>query len=163
MVPDGKLHLVPFAGLQNRQGRYAVEAHVITYAPSGTVLQLLRSLPPERKSQLPLLAVGNATYEEASAAQLTSADREDGLTRVLYDARGASFPQLPSTEKEVTTAAQIAGKKSVLLLGRNATEAAFKAQPLSNFKLLHLALHGIVDPTFPDRAALVFAQDPKSA
>ena len=43
-----------------------------------------------------------------------------------------------------------------------ATEAAFKAQPLANFEIIHIAAHGIASPKFPDRAALVLGSDPRS-
>ena len=37
IVPDGKLHLVAFEALLDPNGRYVVEEHVISYAPSATV------------------------------------------------------------------------------------------------------------------------------
>jgi CHAT domain-containing protein len=49
-----------------------------------------------------------------------------------------------------------------LLLGADATEAAFKAQPLADFEIIHIAAHGIASAKFPDRAALVLGRDPKS-
>jgi CHAT domain-containing protein len=39
ILPDGPLHLLPFAGLQDRQGRFLVERMPIAYAPSRSVLQ----------------------------------------------------------------------------------------------------------------------------
>jgi CHAT domain-containing protein len=53
------------------------------------------------------------------------------------------------------------GEKN-LLLGSDATEAAFKAEPLAEFQIIHIAAHGIASPKFADRAALVFGSDPKS-
>ena len=49
-----------------------------------------------------------------------------------------------------------------LLLGTNATETAFKAEPLADFEIIHIAAHGIASAKFPDRAALVLGNDPKS-
>lgn len=37
-----------------------------------------------------------------------------------------------------------------------ASEAAFKSEPLSKFKVIHLAVHGVASPRYPDRAALVW-------
>ncbi len=48
------------------------------------------------------------------------------------------------------------------MLGGEATEAAFKAQPLTDFEIIHIAAHGIASAKFPDRAALVLGNDPKS-
>jgi CHAT domain-containing protein len=69
---------------------------------------------------------------------------------------------LPWVADEVRSVAEIAGQGSVVLLGENATEAAFKAQPLDRFRTLHLALHGIADVKVPDRSALVLGKDPKA-
>jgi len=52
--------------------------------------------------------------------------------------------------------------RSVLLLGADATESKFKSEPLANFKILHFAVHGLSNPQFPDRAALILGRDPKS-
>jgi CHAT domain-containing protein len=52
--------------------------------------------------------------------------------------------------------------RSVALLGPDATESKFKSQPLGNFRILHFAVHGLSDPQFPDRAALVLGRDPNS-
>ena len=56
---------------------------------------------------------------------------------------------------------QLFGEKR-LLLGTNATETAFKAEPLADFEIIHIAAHGIASAKFPDRAALVLGNDPKS-
>ena len=42
-------------------------------------------------------------------------------------------------------------------MGSSATETNFKRLPLSQYNVIHLALHGYVDSEFPDRSALVFA------
>ena len=41
LVPDGKLHLLPFAALAD-SGQYLAASHTVSVAPSGTVLDLLR-------------------------------------------------------------------------------------------------------------------------
>jgi len=49
------------------------------------------------------------------------------------------------------------------LLGKDATETAFKKEPLDQFRVLHLAVHGFADTQYPERSALVLGTDPKSA
>ena len=51
--------------------------------------------------------------------------------------------------------AGVYGGDSALLLGKNATENAFKKEPLSDFRVIHLAVHAVTDAQYPDRAALV--------
>ena len=50
----------------------------------------------------------------------------------------------------------------MILLGVDATETAFKKEPLDQFRVLHLAVHGFADTQYPKRAALVLGADPKS-
>jgi CHAT domain-containing protein len=42
-------------------------------------------------------------------------------------------------------------------LGAKATKTNFEQLPLGHTSVIHLALHGYVDPEIPDRSALVFA------
>ena len=44
-------------------------------------------------------------------------------------------------------------------MGARATETNFKQLPLSQYNVIHLALHGYVDPEISDRSALVFAPE----
>jgi CHAT domain-containing protein len=43
IVPDGELNLLPFDALCDSEGRYVLESRVVTYAPSATVLYLIRN------------------------------------------------------------------------------------------------------------------------
>jgi CHAT domain-containing protein len=80
----------------------------------------------------------------------------------MSDAFGTTLYDLPKTREEVLAASNIVGKDSVLLLGSNATETAFKAEPLPDFKIVHIAAHGFADTRFPERSGLVLGVDPAS-
>jgi CHAT domain-containing protein len=97
-----------------------------------------------------LLAIGGVPYSRSSI-------NRSGLAR--GDDRG-SFVDLPASADEVEiTQAAFSKKESKLLLGASATETAFKAAKLADYRVIHLAVHGFADPTFPDRAALVLLSD----
>jgi len=64
------------------------------------------------------------------------------------------------TEEEADAVAKILGGDSVILKGTGATEAAFKNQSLSRFRVIHFAVHGLVSTKYPERSALVFRPDP---
>ena len=53
-------------------------------------------------------------------------------------------------------------KPERLLLDPDATEAAFKAQSLDDFEIIHIAAREIAGAKIPDRAALVLRSDPKT-
>ena len=86
------------------------------------------------------------------------------LARGLYDISGDHLYALPETREELILASQALNdpKQTVLLLGTKATKAQFKSEPLSDFKIIHFAVHGISVPNFPERDALVLGRDPNS-
>ena len=90
-----------------------------------------------------------------------------GTKCLLHFARvsGMHLYRLPGSRQEVIAAEQSLNHpdRSVALLGPDATESKFKSQPLGNFKILHFAVHGLSNPQFPDRAALVLGRDPNSS
>jgi CHAT domain-containing protein len=154
IVRDGQLHLVPFDGLREVSGRYVAETRTVIYSPSATSFSLLTE-PKQRPraAHNGLLAVGGIPYSR-------SAMNRSGLTRG-NDRSG--FVDLPSSADEVRIAqAAFPKTESKLLLGTAATEGAFKAAGLAEYRVIHLAVHGFADSTFPDRAALVLLSDPSA-
>jgi CHAT domain-containing protein len=147
---DGQLHLVPFDALRDVSGRYVVETRTVIYSPSASSFYLLteQKRPPTVPNAL--LAIGGVPYARSSM-------NKSGLTRG-FNRNG--FVDLPSSADEVWIAQAAFPKKTVkLLLGTSATEAAFKAARLTDYRVIHLAVHGFADSTFPDRAALVLLSD----
>lgn len=160
VVPDGKLHLLPFDSLTGPDRKYLVYSHLVTYAPSATVLYLLRTSRSAAQASLPFLGVGDVAYDEdGTLISQNTGNPAVRSSRGLYDLTGTQFPRLPATRQEVLTSGQKFGEDSTVLLGSEATEAAFKSQPLDRFRILHLAVHGVSSSEFPQRAALVLGTD----
>ena len=162
VVPDGKLHLLAFDALIDERGDYLLKNHVVTYAPSVTVLHLLKNLAPNEATNVPLLAVGDVPYGDSGNLITSNGSRgksmPSGTSRGLYDLRGEKLPPLPGTAEEVQSVADIAGPRSIVLTGQKATEADFRSQPLEKVRVLHLAVHGISSSAAPERAALVLGR-----
>ena len=161
IVPDGELHILPWDSLVDKEGRYMVVSHVVTTAPSAMVLYLIRTTRPQKRSPLTLLAVGDVQYQRGvlSVRQLKG-EQTGGLDADgLYDLAGHPLRNLPHTRDEVIEAGETLGGKAVELLGPDATETAFKREPLGQFRIIHIAAHGIASAQFPDRAALVLGED----
>ena len=78
----------------------------------------------------------------------------------FFGVNAVAFLDLPGSGQEVATVAGIMKGTKRLLLGPDATEAAFKALPLSDFSVIHLAVHGLGNAQYPDRAALVLGSPP---
>ncbi len=126
-VPQESLFLVPFAALQDDQGRYLIEKHTILTAPS---IQSLALIQPKEDNLATVssnlgtdhtLIVGNPKMPELADVAL--------------------WP-LPGAETEATAIA--ARLQTEPLLGAAATESAVREQ-LPTAKIVHLATHGLLD------------------
>jgi CHAT domain-containing protein len=152
VVPDGKLHLLPFSTLVSG-GHYVLTSHLVTVAPSGTVLHILRHRADQTASDnLPYVGVAAWTSNSSSPNTLLASIR-----RAVSGPERKELVALPESRHEVETIAGDLPSPNTILLGSSATETNFKRLPLSHYNVVHLALHGYIDPEFPDRSALVFA------
>jgi CHAT domain-containing protein/tetratricopeptide (TPR) repeat protein len=162
VVPDGAVHGLSLDSLVDEAGRYAVESHAISYAPSGTALQLLRTRS-QRAETGPLgLVIGGVDYqhEKDLAAQTSDAKATPEAVRGIAELRRSALSRIPHTEDEVKAVAAIGGADWTTLMGAGATESRLKALPLERYSILHFATHGISDVDYPDRAALVLGWEP---
>jgi len=151
VVPDGSLNLIPFDGLVDEHGRYVVQSHVVTYAPSSTTLYLLKSKPFAGNRPNALLAVGGVPYSQGKI-KLNAAER--GATS------DKEFGDLPNSEAEVMAAkTAIPDPKDRVLTGSAATETGLKQALAQQFGYIHLAVHAFSSAN-PDRASLVVLRDP---
>jgi CHAT domain-containing protein len=167
VVPDGRLHLLPFSALIDDSDRFLVTSHVISYAPSARSLYLLetkRSLPAVRS----LLAVGGVDYSRdvtlvATAGASQSMKPVGPLTRTagLFGDNQTQLPQLPGSVDEINGISAIVGGGTTII-GTAATKAALKSQPLQTFDIIHFAVHAVADPKRPEQAALILRNDPKN-
>jgi CHAT domain-containing protein len=117
-IPDGVLYEVPFAALKNEQGKYLIDLHTISIAPSLAVLAQTAQLKQRNISTItPSLIVGNPDFK--------------GKHEVL-----------PFSEYEARDIAKLFPSR--LLLGNKATESAVK-QWLPSARIAHFATHGVPD------------------
>jgi CHAT domain-containing protein len=153
IVPDGRLHLIPFEALRDKSGRYMVHSHIITYAPSATSMYLVsKKSQPKTLVTRSLLAIGGIPYDQKS--DLNKVVVKAGYIRENLDV-------LPGSKREVLAAdAALHSPTNRLLLGEAATESAFKHVDLDEYKVVHLAVHGVADEKNPDHAALILLNDP---
>ena len=153
VVPDGKLHLLPFSALINN-GQYVLTSYLFSVVPSGTVLSMLR----HRSDQV--IEDDNPYVGVAAWISKTPPTTLLGIARrAMSGPERSQLVALPESRHEVETIATDLPKPSTILLGAQASETNFKQLPLSRYDVIHLALHGYVDPEIPDRSALVFAPE----
>jgi CHAT domain-containing protein len=152
VVRDGPLHLVPFDGFIDNEGRYVAETHTVIYEPSATSFYLLTSQRHRPTSSAhALLALGGVPYNptELKRASVTRGYEPGALS------------DLPASRDEVIAAeAAFHGPGNLLLIGPRATESAFKSAANSQYGIIHLAVHGYASTTERNRSALVLLSDP---
>jgi len=162
VVPDGILHLLPLDTLRDSAGALLLETRTITYVPAATVLHVVRNEKATIAAKYTFLGVGDVPYQNQGhvSVKLEKPSRlPQRIERGLSDVFGTELHDLPETREEVLTASKAVTKDPVLLLGTNATETAFKSEPLADFKIVHIAAHGFVDTQFPERSGLVLGVD----
>ena len=166
IVPDGLLHLVPFDTLRDSDGQFLLRSHVISYVPSGTILDVFRDTATRAVARRPFLGVGDVAYENQGGVgrKLGTPHTLHGrIERGLANLSGIRLHDLPQTREEVEAIGRIVGKDAEILLSAKATESGFKREPLRDFRVLHLAVHGFADTQYPERSALVLGADPASS
>jgi CHAT domain-containing protein len=151
IVPDGSLHSIPFAALVDKTGSYLNQRLTVSAAPSASVYYALKTVSDARTATQPFLGVAYSPPDNQSTPDAAS------RTRGLFDIRGPNLTPLPYAREEVKEAAAVFGKAAVTLDGDQASESALKAEPLADFKVIHLAAHTVGNEVEPDRAAFVLA------
>jgi CHAT domain-containing protein len=119
-LPQGELFLVPFPALKNAQGKFLIEQHTISTAPSIQTLQLTHAKAKQATHSGMALVVGNPTMPIFDNEQLTA---------------------LPGAEAEAIAIGQILNTQP--LLGNQATKSAVLAQ-MRRAPIIHLATHGLL-------------------
>lgn len=149
VVPDGALFELPFEvllteepakGGWNDQPFLMRDVNTI-YAPSATVYASLKSAGSDASFTRDLLAVGNPDFTTLAAGT------------------GPTLAPLPFAGEEVAAvAAGVKKDRKLVLTGKDAREATVKREMKNGApRVMHLATHGLVDATEPERSSVVFA------
>lgn len=127
-IPQDFLFLVPFAALQDNDGKYLIEKHTTLISPSIQVLDLTHSQQQKNQELAQgALIVGNPTMPSMSFAQGSPPQQ---------------LPSLPGSEQEANAIAKLFNTQPII--GSQATKSAV-LQQISTARIVHLATHGILD------------------
>ncbi|WP_051502803.1 CHAT domain-containing protein [[Scytonema hofmanni] UTEX B 1581] len=127
-IPQGSLFLVPFVALPDANGKYLIEKHTISTAPSIQVLDLLYQRQQQIKGVAKdILIVGNPTMPSVSAKP---------------GEKPQQLPSLPGAEKEAKEIARLFNTQA--FTGDVATETTVK-QRMSQARIIHFATQGCLE------------------
>jgi len=132
IIPDQCLSRLPFALLRSPEtGRYLIEDHAFSVAPSATILisSLRRDSRLWRTPDVNVLIVGDPV--SPGLAVLPGVEREMAAVRRIY-----------------------AASRVTELTGRSATRESFLAA-LPVHDIIHFAGHALIDPASPQKSQLV--------
>lgn len=141
IVPDGELYGLPFQALVDPVAdRFFVEQHVSYVVPSLSALGALRW--KGSRGRRDLLAFGDPDF---------------GASGVVTTALRGAIGRLPGTAREVAEIAEVYAPRGKIFTGTEATERSFK-ETASDYGVLHIASHGMIDDAEPLHSCLVLAK-----
>jgi CHAT domain-containing protein len=164
IATDGVLGRLPFEALRDRDGKFLINSTVVSYVPSGSTIWFERRLSGKRpRTKRDILALGDVDYTHAVAqSKLRTVPLPAMILRGLEKLLASQIVDLPESREEILSITRAVGGRSTILLGREATETAFKSEPLSEFNVIHLAVHALPDSQYPERSSLILGVDPSA-
>jgi CHAT domain-containing protein/tetratricopeptide (TPR) repeat protein len=151
ILPDGPLHLIPFAALADPAvpdgSRYLVESRPVHTAASATVFAEIKKARRAGRAAR-LFALGDPDY---GAKGIEAESRAGSLL-----ARGLALAPLPGSRREVEAIGKLFPEGSKVLLGAEANEDRVRHVG-EGPSLLHFACHALADAASPLDSSLVLA------
>lgn len=174
IVPDGILHYLPFESLivelEKNLPVYLVEKYNIRYAPSASVMKVIKQDNQNTKlnQEMELVAFGDPVFNAGNRTNEIIEDKNlysHNNTEIgLYENSGFNFRRLPYTGLEVKNITSLFKREKVSLnLRENASEENFKAMNPINSRIIHFATHGLLDEKHPKRSCIVLTLDDNPA
>ncbi|HSJ76037.1 MAG TPA: CHAT domain-containing tetratricopeptide repeat protein, partial [Gemmatimonadales bacterium] len=161
LVPDGPLHLLPFAALIRRNGQYLVEWKPQSTVLSGTVFAELKKQRRDsgavaEPSSQQWVAFGDPWFPPR-LAQNRSEEIGEFRLRSFSTRAHLNWKRLPESRREVEEiAALFPADRRRTYVDRDASEERAKAVG-KNARILHFATHGYVDDRSPFDSGLVLS------
>jgi CHAT domain-containing protein len=145
-----------------------VSAHEIVNLPSASVLELLRQTARPEKFPLTVAVFSDPVFEQddtripiAGARHTNSqSSQTDSLSRLLrdFDEAGSNPPRLPGSAREAQAILQFVPRNTAKLeSGFDANRKNLADKQLAQFRIVHLATHGMVDENYPELSGLVLS------
>jgi CHAT domain-containing protein/Tfp pilus assembly protein PilF len=161
VVPDGPLHLLPFAALTRKNGRHLVEWKPLATVLSGTVFAELKkqrrdTVAGAESFSLQWAAFGDPWFPPR-LAQSRPEDIGEVRLRSLSTRAQLRWQRLPQSRREVEEIATLfPADRRRTYLDREASEERAKAVG-KNARIVHFATHGYVDDRSPFDSGLVLS------
>ena len=150
IVPSAPFNALPFDVLELADGRRMIERFELSFAPSASVYSALRRRAVDMNGN------GNGNNGARAAVRGVLAFGAPDRPRRSGVARWDTLPPLPSAAAEAREVGRVTSR-SLVRLGRDASESALKRGALADVSILHFASHAVVDPAGLRGTALLLA------
>jgi len=162
VVADGILQYVPFQILQSAAGNSEplIARVEIVEAPSASALALVRR---QRSNTHPsgklLVGFGDAVFspEYTPGRSSATAISEAAQTRSEQISKLSRLPRLFNAKRELLAISELAGSDSAFYVEYNATRDNLLNLDLSQYRILHVVTHGVMDAQQPELSGLVLS------
>lgn len=148
-IPDGMLTGIPFSILSEFPDHYSplILEHEIVLTPSLSYFIKQRNHKYQKPSDK-ILALADPIFDSIQTPKAYKDESISFYTRAV-DAFGL-FKPLPETRQEVANiVSMFKPEEALTLLGQDATKSNLMSQPLTDYRYLHFATHGILGNQIP--------------
>jgi CHAT domain-containing protein/tetratricopeptide (TPR) repeat protein len=186
IVADGALNYIPFEGLvKSTEGsdyaslNYLIKTNEIIYAPSASVVAAIRGSSPTARegasSGKKVLVIADPIFSaddprvKFGGLQVSGESRGLGLglesaindvTDSTTPAGGLRLARLVGTRteaEEISKIARAGGGQPDLWIDLNASEDNVRSRDMSNYRVIHVATHGLLDAQRPQFTGVVLS------
>ena len=160
LVTDGILQYVPFNILEH--SAIAKEPMIsrfdIVEMPSASALAIARRerMNRQRGSKL-LIGFGDAVFSSDYSPQPLTVDANNLAERSKVGSRFKNLPRLFYAKRELRAIGELAGTDAAFYTEYNATRDKFRSVDLSQYRILHVVTHGVLDDERPELSGLVLS------
>lgn len=181
IVADGALQYIPFSALpvpnpagaatarRQQEFTYLIAKHEVSYEPSASALKALRRDSPENATRT-VAVIADPVFSKADERvnNRTPADKTDRssslediqLKRILRGSgdTAGNLVRLRYSRKEAEAIKAVAPPESIMeALDFDASRATVLSDVMKQFRIIHIATHGILNPEYPELSGLVFS------
>ena len=173
VVADGALNYIPFQVLPSGD-KFLIENSEVINAPSASILgQLRQELSKRKPAERTLAAFGDAVFPSnyaerrgSESDQQVAAKQSDSLlARAMSrditvggdSLKPEEIQELFYARSELKNIRDLAGRTAFVATGFDATRQRLENTDLSQYSILHLATHGVLDPKRPEKSGFLLS------
>ncbi|MBK8813711.1 MAG: CHAT domain-containing protein [Acidobacteria bacterium] len=153
VVKHGMLHFIPFNSLSNpADGRLLIESNEIGSVSSASLLKFLTNTTRSKKPAKTVAIFADPIYAPSDPRLSKNGDESS----IWVD--GFDLPRLYASRFEAERIASFAGPENFLMMtDANASREAFLQSKLENYRILHFAVHTLIDDRQPELSSIALS------